>query len=124
MMGLTHLVEKGIIGLTSLLLAGTVAAAGAQGTVATPQLSDTGIVPQGKDPYAKVFQAPQNYRARQDLKGTTSSPSATDAHPRVVCGMVVVPVKPSADPKILVQPKQDLKIQYSIRKIAPRICNE
>ena len=124
MMGLTHLVEKGLIGLTHLALVGTVAVAGAQGTVPAPQVSDKGLVPQGKDPYAKVFQTLQDDKARQDLRDVTPSRWPNAARPRVVCGMVVVPVKPSADPKMVVQPKPGAKPEYSIRKIAPQICNE
>jgi hypothetical protein len=112
-MGMTHLVEKWMVRLTFVALGGTVAAAGAQGTGSAPQLSGNGIVPAAKEPYAKLFRALQDAKARQDLKKA-----------RVVCGMVVVPVTPSADPKMVVQQKQDPKPEYSIRKIPPQVCNE
>jgi hypothetical protein len=39
--------------------------------------------------------------------------------------MVVVPVTPALDPKMLVAPKNDgKKIDYKIRVIEPRICKE
>jgi hypothetical protein len=115
-----------MMGLTHLVLVGTIAAAGAQGTVPSPQMQPPGkgIVSQGKDPYANVFQALQEYRARQELRGAQPSKAGTDTQPRVVCGMVVVPVRPSADPKMVIQPKPDSKTDYRIRKIAPQICNE
>lgn len=121
-MGMAHLVGKWMVRLTFVVLGGTVAAAGAQGTV-SPQLSGKGFVPDAKDPYAKVFRAPQDSRGRQDLKSATPSISPPEKA-RVVCGMVVVPVTPSADPKMLVQPKQGPKPAYSIRKIPPQVCNE
>jgi hypothetical protein len=120
-MGMTHLVEKWMVRLTFVALGGTVAAAGAQG--ATPQLSGNGIVPDAKEPYAKMFRALQDARARQDLKNPTPSTSSSQKT-RVVCGMVVVPVTPSADPKMVVQQKKDPKLEYSIRKIPPQVCNE
>jgi hypothetical protein len=104
---------------------GALAAVGAQGALPPPQTQPgAGLVPPGKDPYAKVFQVPQDDKARQDLRGANRSPSAVEMQPRVVCGMVVVPVKPSADPKMVVQPGPNPKTEYSIRKIAPQICNE
>ena len=63
-------------------------------------------------------------KARQDLRGANPSPSAVDTRPRVICGMVVVPVKPSADPKMVVKSRSNPKTEYRIRKIAPQICNE
>ncbi len=44
--------------------------------------------------------------------------------PRVVCGMVVVPVTPAVDPKMITPPKNDPKVEYKIRAIEPRICYE
>jgi hypothetical protein len=122
MMGLTRLV----LGLTHLILVGTIVAAGVERTLPSPRMqpSDKGIVPQGKDPYANVFQALQEYRARQELRPAQPSKAGPATQPRVVCGMVVTPVKPSADPRMVIQPKQDPKPDYYIRKIAPQICNE
>ena len=120
-MEMAHLVGKWMVRLTFVVLGGTVAAAGAQGPVSSA-LSGKGFVPDAKDPYAKVFRTPQDSKDRQDLK--TATPSTSSPKARVVCGMVVVPVTPSADPKMLVQPKQDPKPAYSIRKISPQVCNE
>jgi hypothetical protein len=44
--------------------------------------------------------------------------------PRVVCGMVVVPVTPAVDPKMIIPPKNGPKVEYKIRAIEPRICHE
>jgi hypothetical protein len=44
---------------------------------------------------------------------------------RVVCGMVVVQVTPSVDPKMVLRSRKiDPKPDYKIRSIQPRICNE
>lgn len=43
--------------------------------------------------------------------------------PRVVCGTVVIPVKPDADARMIVRLPKDNK-DYKIRKIAPPMCNE
>lgn len=122
-MGITHLVGKWMVRLTFVVLGGTVAAAGAPGNGSVSELPSTGIVPSAKDPYGKVFRALQDSKAGQDLKHATP-PTSSPKKTRVVCGMVVVPVTPSADPKMLVQPKQDPTREYSIRKIPPQVCNE
>ena len=44
--------------------------------------------------------------------------------PRVVCGMVVVPVTPAVDPKMIAPSRNDPKVEYKIRAIEPRICHE
>jgi hypothetical protein len=38
--------------------------------------------------------------------------------------MVVVPVSPAADPKMVVQAKDAPKRDYKIRVIEPRVCNQ
>ena len=51
-------------------------------------------------------------------------PRNPNPQPRVVCGMVVVPVTPDVDPKMIAPPKNDPKVEYKIRAIEPRICQE
>lgn len=109
-----------------LVLVGTLAAVGGQASA--PRFSsepaaaqDHSIVPPGKDPYANVFRVIQEKRAMQQLLKTQQSKTAET---RVVCGMVVVPMTPDADPKMLVQPLEKTKTEYKIRKIEPRLCNE
>jgi hypothetical protein len=55
-----------------------------------------------------------------------SSTNRRDQQPRVVCGMVVIPVTPDLDPKMLVQPKpkNEAKTDYKIRAIEPKVCNK
>jgi hypothetical protein len=44
---------------------------------------------------------------------------------RIVCGTIVVPVKPDADARMIIRPPKDGKQpEYKIRKIAPPMCNE
>ena len=108
-----------------LVLIGTLAAVGGQ--VSAPRFSsepaaaqDHSIVPPGKDPYVDVFRALQEKRAMHELRKTQSKFAET----RVVCGMVVVPMTPAADPKILVQPAKKTTTDYKILKIEPRLCHE
>jgi hypothetical protein len=55
------------------------------------------------------------------LRRLTAKP---EQRPRVVCGMVVIPVSPAADPKMVVQSKDAPKPDFKIRVIEPRICNQ
>jgi len=77
-------------------------------------------------PYAKLFTTPQQQDKPLKFQfPRLSSTDNRDQQPRVVCGMVVVPVTPALDPKMLVAPKNDGKqIDYKIRVIEPRICKE
>jgi|SRR5882672_2290106 len=79
-----------------------------------------------KRPYQKLFITPPpepGTAVRLQL-----SPDAltvkSEQRPRIVCGMVVVPVTPAADPKMVVQPKDGPKRDYKIRVIEPRLCNQ
>ena len=47
-----------------------------------------------------------------------------DLQPRVICGMVTVPVTPDLDPKMVVQRKADTKTESKIRMIEPQVCNK
>jgi hypothetical protein len=77
-----------------------------------------------KNPYAKLFTPLQENTPRELFGGAQPSNGAT-ATSRVVCGMVVIQVTPSVDPKMVVRSGQiDPKPDYKIRSIQPRICNE
>lgn len=108
------------MGPMHILLVGTLAV-GAQTTssqIRQPQAADSAnvLVNEGKQPYAQIFRqpVPQNPNLNRDMQ------------PRVVCGTVVVPVKPDWDAKMIVAPKETGRPhpEYRIRKIAPTICNE
>jgi hypothetical protein len=75
--------------------------------------------------YEKLFTPPQ----KQDQPFTFRFPQGAstnrpDQQPRVVCGMVTVPVTPDLDPKMVVARKGDAKIDAKIRMIEPQICNK
>jgi hypothetical protein len=75
--------------------------------------------------YEKLFTPPQ--KQDQPFKFQFPQGSSTnrrDQQPRVVCGMVVIPVTPDLDPKMLVQPKNEAKTDYKIRAIEPKVCNK
>ena len=80
-------------------------------------------------PYEKLFTPGQKEREPFNFQfPRESSSTKADRQPRVVCGMVVVPVTPDLDPKMLVQPKNDTKnetkTEYKIRAIEPKMCNK
>ena len=76
-------------------------------------------------PYQGLFVAPREAGTAVQVQLApevlTRNPSP---QPRVVCGMVVVPVTPAVDPKMIAPPKNDPKVDYKIRAIEPRICHE
>jgi type II secretory pathway pseudopilin PulG len=78
-----------------------------------------------KRSYEKLFTTPQREPGKevQFQLPPDALPTKTDK-PRVVCGMVVVPVTPAADSKMVVHPKDATKPEYKMRVIEPRICNE
>jgi hypothetical protein len=69
-----------------------------------------------KNPYGKLFEA------RRALSQAIAE-APKDSKPRVVCGMLIIPADPSLDPKMLITPPQDPKLEYKIRTIDPPICN-
>jgi len=81
--------------------------------------------PQAKNPYARLFQVPPQDPASPTTRAIPLPQNANqETTPRVVCGMVVVPMKPDADSKMIVTPRDDSQKDYKIRKITPRLCNE
>ncbi len=117
------------MGPMHVLLVGTLVL-GAQ-TVSSPvrqsqvRHSPNVLVNQGKSPYAEIFR-PQRGPISQPVPVPQNPDLNRDMAPRVVCGTVVVPVKPDSDPKMIVTRKDNGAPQpeYRIRKIAPTICNE
>jgi hypothetical protein len=76
-------------------------------------------------PYQKIFTAQKPRTPEQLQEAAEILTSALNQQPRVVCGMVVVPVTPAIDPKMLAQGRQkDRNVEYKIRVIEPRICKE
>jgi hypothetical protein len=118
------------MGITDLVLVGSLAVAGAQagGTKPDPPQAaapESELAPQRKQPYTRIFPAPHPNPSTQTfvVPGPKDSTPKSTIEPRVVCGMVVVPVGPEADAK-MVRRVTDTQPDFKIRKIAPRICNE
>ena len=118
------------MGALHLVLIGTLTVAGSQGISPKsepPQSQTPGseLSPQGKNPWARIFPAPPQDPSRRPPVGPLpQNPTLNqDKQPRVVCGMVVVPVKPDLDPRMVVT-RRDPQPEYKIRKIAPQVCNE
>lgn len=86
--------------------------------------SQTNLVAPGKDLYGQIFQR----RLNLPVTALPNPVTTENPKPRVVCGMVVVPVKPDLDRKILVHPKDNRQpapiYEYKIRKIFANICTE
>ena len=53
-----------------------------------------------------------------------TSTGKRDQKPGVICGMVVIPVTPDLDAKMVVAPKKSANIDNKIRMIEPQICNK
>ena len=117
------------MGATHLVLIGTLVVAGSQGL--TPRSASqqartrsSELVPPGKDPYARIFRGvPQDPSSPSRVVPLPESQMVKQAKPRVVCGMVVVPVKPDADARMVIRPNEP-QPEYKIRKISPKLCNE
>ena len=87
--------------------------------------SNPWLVPPGKDLFGNIFISPPTQDRR--IPGhpqTRDMTRSTDAQPRIVCGMIVVPVTPDADPKMVVSPKPDSNVEYKMRVVSPRVCRE
>lgn len=76
-------------------------------------------------PYAKLFTAPQGqnepFKFQVPNEWSTLKP---DQRPKVICGMVTVPVTPDLDAKMVVTRKADAKTESKIRMIEPKICTK
>jgi hypothetical protein len=79
-----------------------------------------------KRPYQKLFitPLPQPGKPVPPELPSDALTARSEQRPRIVCGMVVVPVTPDADAKMVVRPKATPKPDYKIRVIEPRLCNE
>jgi hypothetical protein len=83
------------------------------------------LVPPGKNPFGNiVFSSPQQDRRIQGRPEMWEQNRPSGTQPRIVCGMTVVTVTPAADPKMVMSPKPDSKVEYKTRVISPRICRE
>ena len=118
------------MGVTYLVLVGSLAMAGAQAASTTPEqqtaTSGSELAPQRKQPFTRIFPTPRQNPStlRFGVPVPQNSTPKPTMQPRVVCGMVVVPVAPAADAKMVKRPTADVQPDFKIRKIAPPICNE
>jgi hypothetical protein len=75
--------------------------------------------------YENVFttQQKQDEPFKFQFPHNASTPKR-DMQPRVICGMVTIPVTPDLDAKMVVARKADSKTESKIRVIEPQICNK
>lgn len=70
------------------------------------------------NPYQNLFKPP-------DLKAAARAEQRDNAarakEPRVVCGMLVIPMDPNIDPKIFVERPAD-PTRYTMRVVPPPVC--
>jgi hypothetical protein len=115
-----------VVGVT--LLAGAPTPAAQEPTVppVARTATTTWLVPPGKDPFGNVlFVSPRRDRTFPRAQGRDSiAPPSDNGRARIVCGMIVVPVKPDSDPKMVMSPRPDSRVEYKIRTVAPRVCRE
>ena len=104
---------------TAIVVLMLLAAAPAFGDQSTPNPAANarlGALRQAGDPYGRLFQAQQLLKKAIDEKAAAKQPT-------IVCGMLVIPADPAIDPKMLITPPQDPKVEYRIRTVEPPICN-
>ena len=115
-----------VVGVT--LLAGAPPPAAQEPTAppAAGTATKTWLVPPGKDPFGNVFfVSPDGDMTFPRAQGRDPiAPPSDTGRPRIVCGMTVVPVKPDSDPKMVISPKPDSRVEYKIRTVAPRVCRD
>ena len=118
------------MGATHVVLIGTLAITVSQGIRPSPEAPqprapESELVPPGKNPYTRIVPAPPHDPSSRTFVVPPGQTANQDTQPRVVCGTVVVPVKPDADARMIMRPRKDgTQPDYKIRKIAPRMCNE
>jgi len=126
-MGMMHVaVVVGVLGMTSGPRGPQVPAVQEPAGQRAPEsATNPWLVPPGKDPFGNIVfrSAPQDPRiqGRPEMRELNR---ANGTHTRIVCGMTVVTVTPDADPKMVMSPKPDSKVEYKTRVISPRICRE
>jgi hypothetical protein len=113
-----------VVGVT--LLAGAPTSPAQEPTVppAAGAATKNWLVPPGKDPFGNISFGTLATRPKMASPQERDTRGRPSARPRVVCGMTVVPVTPDADPRMVVSPKPDSKVEYKIRTVSPRVCGE
>jgi hypothetical protein len=82
--------------------------------------------PPQKDPFSRLFQEPaipQTPPERQAPPDPDPGLKTPADQARVVCGLRVIPVDPTVDPKMRIA-VPDTGIDYKIRRIQPPVCKE
>ena len=75
--------------------------------------------------YEKLFTPPQKQEQPFQFQlPRDASTGKRDPKPGVICGMVVIPVTPDLDAKMVVAPKKSANIDNKIRMIEPTVCNK
>jgi hypothetical protein len=118
MMGLTQLVSIGALTMVALG-----PALGGQQQAPSFDSRDRPLA-QGRA-YKKLFTPAQKQDEPFQFQFPRSaSTDKRDVQPRVICGMVTIPVTPDLDAKMVVAPKKNANTDNKIRMIEPQICNK
>jgi len=113
------------VGLALLVSAQTVVASESANATQADRIRERPVSllpPQPKvrrDPYGRLFEAPV-LTPTTPVRGL-SAPLPGTGQPRVVCGMTLIPIDPSVDPKIYVEPRRS-DTRFTIRAIPPPVC--
>lgn len=113
-----------VVGVTLLTGAATTPAQEPTAPPAAGAATKNWLVPPGKDPFRNIAFGSLATRAKLTSTQERETSGRRSARPRVVCGMTVVPVTPDIDPRMVVSPKPDSKVEYKIRKLSPGVCDE
>ena len=119
MMGLTQLVSIGALTIVAL---GPALGGEHQAADKLKAPFDSRDRALAQRPYTKLFTTPQ--KQDEPFKLQSLPAGKRDQQPGVICGMVVIPVTPDLDAKMVVAPKKNANTDNKIRMIEPQICNK
>jgi len=99
------------------LLAGAMPVQADQPAATPPSSAQLGAIrPPQNNPYSRLFEL------REALKQAQQQVAQVAPKKKIVCGMTVIEVGPSIDPKMGVTPPKDPNVRYTIRAVEPPIC--
>jgi hypothetical protein len=85
--------------------------------------------PSRKDPFGRLFrdpnipQTPPEWHQPQAAPHVRPQDAGETPKPRVVCGLRIIPLDPSVDPKMRI-PVPDTGVDFKIRRLNPPVCTD
>jgi hypothetical protein len=113
---------------TALVIVGLLAPVSVSAATTGDQLSTSPSAPTlfpkapQKDPYAKLFKEATTQTKPQPPRVEIREDPATE-RPKVVCGMTLIPVDDSIDPKFRLRGPASDNVRHTIRAVKPPVCS-